>query len=167
VEEGSLWLVVGLELELAAAGPKGAGVRLGCGGEGRSGEVKGSRLLIGDREVRRGSNPLTRVSPGHQVAGTGPASAGVRAQGETPDGQVDAARRPIDGCGHDTWQERSPRYLGACVLRTTRARMPRLAVPRSPARAWARPASRHRDVAVPRLLIRLALFEKEKVRKVE
>jgi hypothetical protein len=80
MEEGSLWLVVGLELEHAAAGPKGAGVRLVCGGEGRRVEVKGSRLLIGDRKVRHGSNSPTRESPGHQVAGTGSASAGVRAQ---------------------------------------------------------------------------------------
>jgi hypothetical protein len=167
VEESSLWLVVGLELELAAAGPKGAGVRLGCGGEGRRTEVKGSRLLIGDREVRRGSNPPMRESPCHQVARTRPASAGVRAQGETPDGLVDAARRPVDGCGHDTWLERASTRLGARVLETTRAQTPRLTAPRSPARAWVLPASRRRDVAVPRLLIRLALFEKEKLRKVE
>jgi hypothetical protein len=42
-----------------------------------------------------------------------------------------------------------------------------VAAPRSPARAQARPASRRRDVAVQRLLIRLALFEKEKLQKLE
>jgi hypothetical protein len=38
-----------------------------------------------------------------------------------------------------------------------------LAALRSQARARARPASRRRDVTVQRLLIRLALFEKEKL----
>jgi hypothetical protein len=38
--------------------------------------------------------------------------------------------------------------------------MPRVAAPRSP-------VPRRRDVAVQRLLIRLALFEKEKLQKVE
>jgi hypothetical protein len=79
VKDGLIWLAVGLNLELAVAAPKGTSVRLGCGGEDWRAEVKGSRFFIGDREVRRGSNPPTRDSPGHQVAGTGPASAGVRA----------------------------------------------------------------------------------------
>jgi hypothetical protein len=42
-----------------------------------------------------------------------------------------------------------------------------VATPRNPARARALLTSRRRDVAVQRLLIRLALFEKEKLQKVE
>jgi hypothetical protein len=64
----------------------------GEGWEDQRVEVKGNRPFIGDREVRRGSEPPTRESPGHQVAGTGPASAGVRAQGDAADGPADAVR---------------------------------------------------------------------------
>jgi hypothetical protein len=109
----------------------------GAGGEDLRVEVKGSRPFIGEREVKRGSKPPTRESPGHQVAGTGPASAGVRAQGEASDGPVDAMRRPGDECGHDTRREWALMRLGARVLGTTRAQTPRLAAPRSPARTGA------------------------------
>jgi hypothetical protein len=64
-------------------------------------EVKGNRPFIGDREVRRGSEPPTRKSPSYQVAGTGPALAGVRAQGEAADGPVDAMR----AAGRRVWAQ--------------------------------------------------------------
>jgi hypothetical protein len=78
------------------------GRRLGCDGEGRCAEVSAAGILIGGREVRRGSNhsdaraprPLSR----RDRAGLG---RNARAQG-APDRPVDAARWPVDGCGHDS-----------------------------------------------------------------
>jgi hypothetical protein len=92
VEEGSLWLVVGLKLELAAADPKGADVRLGCGGEVRrradgrrlDAQTLGSRPIIGGGIQLRRQARLRRDRRRHAVPPGVAGSLGARPRGTRP-----------------------------------------------------------------------------------